>query len=234
MSFFDISRDIFSLIGQYLDGRDASRLTCVDKRLKYLVMSNQQLQLKKDTHLIQSPPPQLITTCSIYEGLTLLIAILWCNFKFNYRLAHKVHLRTPQVSIICGFTSYGNWSTFRSNRGEFICISEFNLTEIDQVIKIKELCDIYFRTFPDIFIWRTFTKFLPEKVYYVYLVFKPGNLPHPKLNINKFLPTMITQIPQYVDVYQGNKKRKLTVEIPPEMQMEKEAFFTYQLKQVLF
>lgn len=251
MSVLDINQNLFSLISVYLDGRDAAVLSLVCKHLYQCVSRHCSLMVLKNYHIIllktedndsflECITREHVKRISDYDATRLIASICWFNNKFSMKGFFNDKF---MPAILPGVEKYEGWRPFKSSTGDCIYVNDFYFgiywndsnTELERIAKIS---NAYEAALPGTFKWRLIQKpagacdmySIDESPFHrsfsIVWVFKSGILPHPDINIGKYLKQPV-QIPTYISVGKGAKRRG--IRIPDNVRLSKED----QLKELI-
>ena len=249
--WINIDKGVFSIISQYLDGRDGARLASMNHLLKHLVETNMDLVALRDIHYIRITTSDnlcaLISTNEIPKEIsrqaiiTQMNAIGWFNHQFNYKLIQLLRwggtlLQKNIKDYIHGFHKTEGWRCFKTINGGCIFMNDYYGYK-PIMHEYLPLFHIYANQFPNTFSWKLIHKPVIKDYNNFYdvfntamhrnfsmvLIFKPGCIPDPNININKYLSKKPAVLPPHIII--GPTKKRKFVDIPVEFTVCKEQKF---------
>ena len=231
-SIYSIDRNIFSVIGSYLDGANAASLAATGRFLYHLVYSDLKIASKIVCHIryVRSfPDPTPMISGS--KTFTLLSSIMWFNHQFNWRaFSDDTHLLRG-----FGYVYQVGWSYHMTPVGD--CICRLNAPFDSNTMELTwQLCNAYKTNFPGTFDWDFLWNATNQKLGLRYrgllvLKFRAGFLPDPLININKYLPPP-TEIPDIIFIGRGNKRRAVILDDDVQRVTSKEQILGLELDKI--
>ena len=176
--WYEIKRDIFSIIALYLDGRDGTRCAAVSKNWRKYVLDsqNKDLHFRMKMHYVRiynnksfqkCISPNMLKECTAREYNHVLDYIFWYRYGVNWRYFIKIDGINNNNSIfnMFGYVENGRDQRARilldSETNDIILINDFygNFTWHQDELKkfeshVNHLYDINKNLLPGLFEWR--------------------------------------------------------------------------------